>query len=48
VVRSGDRIAQMAVIPVALQNWIEEDSLDETNRGSGGFGSTGVGENTDV
>lgn len=48
VVRSGDRIAQMAVIPVALQNWIEEDNLDETNRGSGGFGSTGVGENTDV
>ncbi|MBQ2756082.1 MAG: dUTP diphosphatase, partial [Oscillospiraceae bacterium] len=42
VIRSGDRIAQMAVIPVVLQNWIEAEELDDTERGSGGFGSTGV------
>ena len=40
-VRSGDRIAQMAVIPVAVQNWTQAEDLDETGRGSGGFGSTG-------
>ncbi len=41
VIRSGDRIAQLAVIPVALQAWRETDSLDDTSRGEGGFGSTG-------
>jgi dUTP pyrophosphatase len=41
VVREGDRIAQM-VIGDALRYEVEEvDSLDETERGSGGFGSTG-------
>ncbi len=40
-VRSGDRIAQIAIIPVALQCWIQAESLDETGRGAGGFGSTG-------
>ena len=40
-IRSGDRIAQLAVIPVAIQSWQECASLDETARGSGGFGSTG-------
>ncbi|MBQ3049291.1 MAG: dUTP diphosphatase [Oscillospiraceae bacterium] len=44
VIRSGDRIAQMAVIPVVLQNWVEAEELDDTERGSGGFGSTGVGK----
>ncbi len=41
VIRSGDRIAQLAVLPTALQTWRETASLDETARGSGGFGSTG-------
>lgn len=40
-IRDGDRIAQLMVLPVvqpALQ-WV--DALDETDRGAGGFGSTG-------
>ena len=41
VIRRGDRIAQMVVAPVAQANWSEVDSLDETARGAGGFGSTG-------
>ncbi|MBR4476324.1 MAG: dUTP diphosphatase [Kiritimatiellae bacterium] len=41
-VRKGDKIAQIVVAPV-LQAQIEEaDVIDETDRGSGGFGSTGV------
>lgn len=38
---SGDRIAQMAVLPVPEVEWVEVDDLDETKRGDGGFGSTG-------
>ena len=37
----GDRIAQLAVIPVRDVEWVEVGVLDETTRGSGGFGSTG-------
>lgn len=37
----GERIAQLAVVPVAVVDWVEVESLDETSRGSGGFGSTG-------
>ena len=37
----GERIAQMVVIPVADAKAVECDYLDETMRGSGGFGSTG-------
>ena len=43
VIRRGDRIAQMVAAPVAQAGWIEVDSLDETTRGVGGFGSTGHG-----
>ena len=42
-IRRGDRIAQMVVAPMAQAAWIEVDSLDETARGAGGFGSTGHG-----
>ena len=42
VVRRGDRIAQLVICPVAQAVWAEVDSLDETARGAGGFGSTGV------
>ena len=42
-VRRSDRIAQMVVAPVAQAGWIEVESLDETTRGAGGFGSTGHG-----
>lgn len=37
----GDRIAQLAIVPVPDVEWIEADSLDDTDRGTGGFGSTG-------
>jgi dUTP pyrophosphatase len=42
VVRRGDRIAQMVVAPVTQGDWSEVDTLDETARGAGGFGSTGA------
>jgi dUTP pyrophosphatase len=42
-IRRGDRIAQMVAAPVAQAAWIEVESLDETARGAGGFGSTGHG-----
>ena len=38
----GDRIAQLVVAPVATAAWEERPDLDETNRGAGGFGHTGV------
>jgi dUTP pyrophosphatase len=41
VIRRGDRIAQLVIAPVAQAVWEEVDSLDETARGAGGFGSTG-------
>ena len=37
----GDRIAQLVVAPVSRVTWQEVDTLDETARGAGGFGSTG-------
>lgn len=37
----GDRIAQLVLAPVALAGWAEVEELDDTARGSGGFGSTG-------
>lgn len=37
----GDRIAQLVFMPVILPEFIESASLDETDRGEGGFGSTG-------
>ena len=41
-VNRGDRIAQMMFMPVLSAKLIEAASLDETARGAGGFGSTGV------
>lgn len=40
-IRRGDRIAQLVVAPVVHAAWTEVESLDETARGAGGFGSTG-------
>ena len=37
-----ERIAQMVIQPVALPDLVEVESLDETDRGAGGFGSTGT------
>ena len=42
VVRAGDRIAQLIVAPVTQASFELEVSLDETERGEGGYGSTGV------
>ena len=41
-IRRGDRIAQMMFLPVAHAAFLQESALDETKRGAGGFGSTGV------
>ena len=41
-VERGMRIAQLVVAPVSQAVWRETDALDETARGDGGFGSTGV------
>ncbi len=41
VIRRGERIAQMVIAAVAQTTVQEVDTLDETERGSGGFGSTG-------
>ncbi len=42
VVRRGERIAQLVIAPVIQAGWQEVSSLDETERGAGGFGHTGV------
>jgi dUTP pyrophosphatase len=42
VVNDGERIAQMVVAAHAQIEWIEDEQLSETQRGSGGYGSTGV------
>jgi dUTP pyrophosphatase len=39
--RRGERIAQLVVAPVPAVSLVEVDVLDDTARGSGGFGSTG-------
>lgn len=42
-VKNGDRIAQMVISPVARGVFSKVESLSETERGEGGFGSTGRG-----
>ena len=42
VVEKGMKIAQLVVSPVAQAEVVEVTSVDETDRGAGGFGSTGV------
>jgi dUTP pyrophosphatase len=41
MVRRGDRIAQMVVAPVSMVTFLERETLDETERGDKGYGSTG-------
>ncbi len=41
-IRRGDRIAQLVIAPVAQATWREVEGLGETDRGAGGFGSTGL------
>ncbi|MEX1038902.1 MAG: dUTP diphosphatase [Acidimicrobiia bacterium] len=38
----GDRIAQLAIVPVPAIEWVEVDALEESARGVDGFGSTGT------
>ena len=42
-VRRGDRIAQLVIAPVVQAEIVEVETLDATDRGAGGYGSTGVG-----
>lgn len=42
VVNDGDRIAQMVINKYEKVDFVETDELDETERGAGGFGHTGV------
>jgi len=42
VLKRGDRIAQMVVAPVTRIAWRMVERLDETERGAGGYGSTGI------
>ena len=41
-VRKGDKIAQLVIAPVTQPEVVETTEVDETDRGAGGFGSTGV------
>ena len=41
VINPGDRIAQVVLMPYLPMKFVEVSELDETNRGIGGFGSTG-------
>ena len=42
VVSRGDRVAQMVVAPVVRARLVVVDALDDTDRGEGGFGQTGI------
>ena len=41
VIRRGERIAQMVIAPVTRADLVQVETLDDTQRGAGGFGSTG-------
>ncbi len=41
VVNNGERIAQLVIAPVVQAELVEVEALDDTERGAGGFGSTG-------
>ena len=41
--KKGDRVAQLVIQKVERANFVEVDSLPGTDRGSGGFGSSGLG-----
>ena len=40
-ISQGARVAQLLIVPVSMLQCVEVDSLDDTERGAGGFGSTG-------
>jgi dUTP pyrophosphatase len=41
-IKKGDRIAQAVLIPYVEQSWVQKSELPSTDRGTGGFGSTGA------
>ena len=41
-INQGDRIAQLIISKVEIITWEPTDTLEETQRGSGGFGSTNI------
>ena len=41
-VKKGDKVAQIVIAPVTQPEIVETDVIDETDRGAGGFGSTGI------
>ena len=42
VIENGERVAQLVIAKHEQAQWVEVESLDKTDRGAGGFGSTGV------
>jgi dUTP pyrophosphatase len=42
VIENGERVAQLVIAKHEQAQWVEVENLDETDRGAGGFGSTGV------
>ena len=44
VIKRGDRIAQLVIAKYEKIDWYETTELDKTDRGEGGFGSTGIGK----
>ena len=42
IIKDGERIAQMVITKHEQASWIEVETIEETERGAGGFGSTGV------
>lgn len=44
IIKRGDRIAQLVIAKYEKIDWYETKELDTTQRGEGGFGSTGIGK----
>ena len=42
VIHNGDRIAQLVIMPVIIPSFEVAEELNDTDRGAGGFGSTGI------
>lgn len=42
IINNGERIAQMVIAKYEQAQWVEVETLDKSQRGAGGFGSTGI------
>ncbi len=42
VIENGERVGQLMILPVIAADYVVAEALDETARGTGGFGSTGI------